>query len=99
MIKCFAIAALTACAVAAPAAAFGQDAKSISLAGLDLASPSGHAEALHRIAQAANSVCLSIPAEGMGHGAEVLKFQACCKKTPEDAASRLPQPVAVAAAR
>src|ERR1700761_9132677 len=99
MIKCFSIAALTACALAAPAAAFAQDAKSISLAGLDLASPTGHAEALRRIALAANSVCLSIPPQGMGHGADVLKFQACVKNTTEDAVARLPQPVALANAR
>ena len=97
MIKNLIITALATGALAASGSAFAQDAKSISLAGLDLASPTGHAEALHRIAQAANSVCLSTPAEGMGHGANVLKFQACVKKTTEDAEAKLPQPVTVAA--
>lgn len=93
--KTLLLAAVAAASLSFPLSGLAAD-KAVSLAGLDLASSAGRAEAMLRIQRAAYDVCRQIPPEGVNQLQDWLNYQDCVKAATESAAARLPS---VASAR
>ena len=83
------LAAVACAGLLAPCAALA-DGLTVSLQGLDLATPAGHAAAVDRIRKAAFSLCREVPSEGVGQMEDHLKYEACAKQAAEAAEAQLP---------
>jgi UrcA family protein len=100
VLAAFAATSLLAPAVLAPTTVPAAEREiAVSYAGLSLATPAGHAEALKRIRKAAETLCRERPPEGVDALADHLQFEDCVKQASQDAVARLPAQTDVAAER
>jgi UrcA family protein len=87
--KTIVCAALVAASLLAPGAVLAET-QTVSLQGLDLATPAGHAAAVERIRKAAFRLCREVPVEGVGQLADWLKYNDCARQAAEGAVAQLP---------
>ena len=90
--KTLLLAAVAAASLSVPSSGLAQTVatRAVSMAGLDLASPAGHAAAMVRIQRAAYRVCREIPWEGVGVHTNWVQYLDCAKAATEAAAAQLP---------
>jgi UrcA family protein len=87
--KTLLLAAIAAASLSLPLPSLAAE-KAVSLAGLDLTSAAGRAEAMLRIQKAAYGACRRTPWEGVGQLQGWLQYLDCVKAATEAAAAQLP---------